>query len=251
VESSRIVLVIEYDGTNYHGFQLQVNLPTIQEQMEKALWKLTQERIRVASASRTDAGVHAKGQVTSFRTKSHLSLESFIKGMNYYLSGDIAVNAAYRVDNTVNIRRDAISREYSYYILNRRMRSPLRRKFSYLVSHELDIDAMKEACSMFIGKYDFVSFASKLGVEIKNTVRSVYRAEISRKGDLTTFNIVANSFLPHQVRNTIGSLLRVGSGRMTIDEFRSIMEAKKIGSAGPAVPACGLCLMQVNYPYTF
>jgi len=251
VASTKIVLIVEYDGTGYHGFQLQANLPTIQGEMEKALWKLTQERVRVMAASRTDAGVHAEGQVASFNTKSCLTLPTFIQGLNYYLPGDIAVKAAYRVDDTFNVRRDAISREYNYYILNSVTRSPIRRGFAYLVSGHLDIEAMNEACQSLVGEHDFASFASNLGVKIKNTLRSVYRAEIAKSGDLATFNMVANSFLAHQVRNTIGSLIRIGLGKVTGGEFRSIMEAKQLGLAGPAAPACGLCLMRVNYSHPF
>ena len=248
---TKIVLIVEYDGTGYHGFQLQANMPTIQGELEKALWRLTQERIRVTAASRTDAGVHAKGQVVSFRTKSSLPLQTFIKGLNYYLPQDIAVKAAYRVDESFNVRRSALSREYNYYILNSLTRSPIRRGFSYLVAGHLDIEAMNEACQALIGEHDFASFASCIGVEIKNTLRTVYRAELQKNGELVIFNIVANSFLPHQVRNTIGTLIRVGLGKMTVDKFCSIIEAKKPGLAGPTVPARGLCLMRINYPYPF
>jgi len=131
---------MEYDGRCYHGFQLQVNLPTIQGEMEKALWKLTGERTRVAAASRTDAGVHAKGQVASFITRSLFSLQTFVKGLNYYLPGDIAVRAAYRVEDSFNVRRSALSREYNYYILNSLTRSPMRQSFSYLVTGRLDVE---------------------------------------------------------------------------------------------------------------
>jgi len=248
---TKIVLIVEYDGTGYHGFQLQANMPTIQGELEKALWRLTQERIRVTAASRTDAGVYAKGQVVSFRTKSSLPLQTFIKGLNYYLPQDIAVKAAYRVGESFNVRRSALSREYNYYIFNSLTRSPIRRGFSYLVAGHLDIAAMNEACQALIGEHDFASFASCLGVEIKNTLRTVYRAENQKNGELVIFNMVANSFLPHQVRNTIGTLIRVGMGKMTVDEFCSIIEAKKPGLAGPTVPARGLCLMRINYPYPF
>ena len=248
---TKIVLIVEYDGTGYHGFQLQANVPTIQGEMEKALWKLTQERIRVTAASRTDAGVRAKGQVVSFRTKSSLPRQTFIKGLNYYLPQDIAVKAAYRVGESFNVRRNALSREYNYYILNSLTRSPIRRDFSYLVAGHLDIEAMNEACQALIGEHDLASFASCTGTEIKNTLRTVYRAELQKNDELAIFNVLANSFLPHQVRNTIGALIRVGLGKMTIDEFRSIIEAKKPGLAGPTAPAHGLCLMRINYPNRF
>jgi len=250
VVSTKIVLVIEYDGTGYYGFQLQATVPTIQGEMEKALWKLTQERIRVIAASRTDAGVHAKGQVVSFRTDSPLPLPAFVSGLNSYLPADIAVKAAYRVDDAFNVRRNAVSREYNYYILNSPTRSPTRRSFSYLVKGNLDVEAMNEACQALVGKHDFASFITGLNI-IKNTLRTVYRAVIEKKGNLAIFNMVANSFLPHQVRNTVGALVRVGLGKMTISEFRSIIEARQPGLAGPTVPARGLCLMRINYHHPF
>jgi tRNA pseudouridine38-40 synthase len=242
---------MEYDGKHYHGFQLQATLPTIQWEVEKALWGLTGERIRVMAASRTDAGVHAKGQVVSFRTRSPLPPQTFVNGLNYYLPRDIAIKAAYRIGDSFNVRRDAISREYNYYILNSLTRSPIREGFVYRVGGHLDIEAMNQACQALIGEHDFSSFASSTGVETKSTVRRVYQAEMEEDGELVVFNIVANSFLTHQVRNTVGTLIRVGLGRMRVDEFCSIIETKKLGLVGPTAPAHGLCLMQVNYPYPF
>ncbi len=249
--ATKVILIIEYEGTRYHGFQLQAKLPTIQEEIEGALGRLTGERRRVMAASRTDAGVHAKGQVVSFRMGSILPLPTFVTGLNHYLPEDIAVKAAYRVDDSFNVRRDAISREYNYYILNGLTRSPIRRRFSYLVPGYLDIEAMNEAGEALVGEHDFASFASRMEFREKSTLRNVYRARVEREGELVIFNVVANSFLHHQVRNTVGVLIRVGRGQMKIDEVRSIIEAKQSGIAGPMTPACGLCLMRVNYPVPF
>lgn len=249
--TTKIVLIVEYVGAGYHGFQLQASLPTIQGEIEEALGKLSGERIRVMAASRTDAGVHARGQVVSFRSGSPHSLQAFVNGLNYYLPGDIAVKAAHRVKDSFSVRRHAVSREYHYYILNSLTRSPLREGFAYRLAGHLDIEAMNQACQALIGEHDFASFASSIGVGLKNTVRRVYRAEMSQNGELIVFNMVASSFLPHQVRNTVGALIRVGLGKMNSDEFYSIMGMKQPGLAGPTAPACGLCLMQVNYPYPF
>lgn len=246
-ETTKILLVVEYDGSRYHGFQWQDGQPSIQGGLEKALTKLTGERRRVMSASRTDAGVHAKGQVVSFRTASTLSTDSFVSGLNHYLPSDIAVREAHRISDKFNVRREAISREYSYYILNRPTRSPIREGFSYLVAGRLDIEAMNQACSMLVGEHDFVSFAARNGASLKSTVKRVFRAEVTREGDMVIFNIAANSFLMHQVRNTIGALIRVGQGKMTINEFNSILEAREPALAGPTAPAYGLCLNRVNY----
>ena len=250
-KTTKIVLVLEYDGTRYHGFQLQASLPTIQGEIEKALRRLTRERLRVLAASRTDAGVHARGQVVSFRTRAPYPVATFISGLNYYLPGDIAVKAAHRVRDSLNVRRNAISREYSYFILNSLTRSPLREKFAYRVSGHLDIEAMNQVARALIGEHDFTSFTSGIGASIKSMVRRVERAEIRKEGELVVFSMVANSFLPHQVRNTVGALIRVGLGRMSGEEFYSIMEVQEPGSAGPTAPAGGLYLMQVNYPRPF
>jgi tRNA pseudouridine38-40 synthase len=244
---TKIVLIVEYDGSGYCGFQLQPNLPTIQGEIEKALFKLTGKRVRVAAASRTDSGVHALGQVVSFRTKSLLTPETFTSGLNHYLPGDIAVKAAHRASDSFNVRRRALSREYNYYILNSPMRSPIRAGFCHLVTGKLDISAMNRAAEALVGEHDFVSFATGAGAELKNTCRRVYKARVEKDGELVVFNIVANSFLIHQVRNTVGALIRVGLGKMTISEFRSIIEAKKPALAGATAPAHGLCLMRVNY----
>ena len=249
--TTKIIMIMEYDGTNYHGFQLQADSPTIQGETEEAIWKLTGERIRVIAASRTDAGVHAKGQVASFRTVSRLSPQIFVKGLNHYLPKDIAVKAAYKVKDSFNVRKEAISREYNYYILNSPTRSPLREEGSYLFTGQLDIDAMNQACQALIGEHDFASFVTCFESRLKSTVRRVYQAEVKREEEMVAFNMVASSFLPHQVRNTVGTLIEVGRGKMSIDEFYSIMEAKKPALAGPTVPPCGLCLMRVNYPHPF
>ena len=155
------------------------------------------------------------------------------------------------MSDSVNVRRDALSREYRYYILNSLTRSPLRRQFSYLVTGELDIGAMNEVCRVLVGKHDFASFASQMEAGRRGTVKDVYRARVDREGELVVFGMAANSFLPHQVRNTVGVLLKVGSGKMNTDEVLGIMEARKPGLAGPTVPACGLFLERVNYPVPF
>ncbi len=244
---TKIVLIVEYDGSAYYGFQLQPNQPTIQGEIEKALAKLTGERVRVAAASRTDSGVHALGQVVTFRTKSLLTPETFTSGLNHYLPGDIAVKAAHRVTDSFDVRRRALSREYNYYILNNPVRSPIRAGFCHLVRGKLDILAMNRAAEALVGEHDFASFATGAGAELENTCRRVYKARVEKDRELVVFNMVANSFLIHQVRNTVGALIRVGLGKMTISEFHSIIEARKPALAGATAPAHGLCLIRINY----
>jgi tRNA pseudouridine38-40 synthase len=248
INGSQILLIIEYDGTGYHGFQWQNGLPSIQKEVEKAIRKLTGERRRVISASRTDAGVHAQGQVVGFRTRSPLPTDKLVKGLNHYLPRDIAVKAAYRVSDDFRVRRDATSREYSYYILNSPTRSPIREGRAHRVANPLNIKVMNQAAQALIGQHDFASFVNGDGSWLESTVRNIFRAEVERDGEMVIFHMAANSFLPHQVRTTVGALIRVGLGRMNLDEFRSIIEARLPGTAGPTAPACGLCLDRVNYP---
>jgi tRNA pseudouridine38-40 synthase len=249
--TTRIVMVVEYEGTRYHGFQLQGKLPTVQMELEKAIEKLTGEKRRIAAASRTDTGVHARAQVVSFRTGAKYSPEIFVRGMNYYLPADIAVQRAYEVNDSFSVRSSAASREYRYSILNSIARSPLRERFSYLVTGRLDVAAMDRAARMLVGTHDFASFVNNIEAAAKGTVRKVYQAEVKREEDLVVFTIVANAFLMHQVRNTVGVLLKVGRGRMSPEDFYEILEAKKPGLAWPTAPARGLCLVRVNYRNSF
>ena len=248
----RYVLVVEYDGTNYFGMQLQSNQPTIQSEMEKALQALTGEAIRIAASSRTDTGVHAFGQVVSFITHNHLPAEAFIHGLNYHLPADIAVKEAHTVALDFDPRRHAGSREYIYTYLYSRTRSPLATRYAHRINVELNTDLMNAACRRLLGKQDLASFASDIGDEPdKSTVRQIYQAGVTREDNRIIFTIEANAFLRHQVRNTAGVLTQIGSGKMSLEEFETIIKARKPGLAGPTLPACGLALVKINYPLTF
>ena len=240
-------MLIEYDGTQYYGFQWQLGLSTIQSELEQAIGRLCGQSSRVVAASRTDTGVHARGQVVSFWAESTLDTMTLVRGLNHYLPGDIAVKAAYRASDDFSVRRDALSREYRYHILNSNTRSPFSRRFALFVPKMLDIEAMNEACQLIQGEHDFASFASSLD-DSRSTLRNVYEAGVEKKGNFVVFRIVANSFLPHQVRSTAGLLIRLGLGKIGVADFRDIMEARSVGSASPVSPACGLCLTRVNYP---
>jgi tRNA pseudouridine38-40 synthase len=209
---------------------------------------LTGEKRRVQSASRTDVGVHAKGQVVCFRTTTRLPPPIILRALNHYLPDDVAVREAFLVEADFNVRGDAISREYEYRILNSTVRSPLNEKFVYQVAGRLNIRMMNKVSQLLKGKHNFASFASALSVA-KCTFRTVHEAKFIRKSNMVIFKIIANSFLRHQVRNTVGLLIKVGLGSVNGDEFRRIMDARKIGLAGPAAPPCGLYLMKVNYPF--
>jgi len=244
-----MVLVLEYDGNNYCGFQFQENVKTVQCEIEAAILKLTGEKLRVVSASRTDAGVHARGQVVSYWTASQLANERILNGLNFYLPQDIAVKAVYKVNSRFNVQKDAVSREYSYLIWNSRIRSPLQRAYTYQVGGALNIETMNRACKLLLGEHDLSSFITDFSQSIiKSTVKKVISARVENDGDRVIFTIAASAFLPHQVRNTVGALIKVGLGKITVDDFKTLMEARKPGLAGPTVPAQGLYLMQVNYP---
>jgi len=245
----QIALTLEYDGTRYHGFQFQTNAPTIQGELERAIYRFTGEAVRVRGASRTDAGVHARGQVVSFSTRALYPPETWVKALNYYLPPDIAVKSAFPVPEGFHPRREAVSREYCYFIINDPSPSPLKSRFACLIAQPLDIEAMDRASRLLIGERDFASFTP--ASYVKNTVRVVYKAMVRRFKRLVVFSMVANAFLPHQVRHTIGVLVRVGTGKMDIEGFRRLLEARIRGLAQPALPPCGLCLMRVNYRRAF
>ncbi len=249
---TKIILIIEYNGANYHGSQYQANAPTVQGEIEKALQKLTGEKIRVKMASRTDAGVHAAGQVVGFRTDSALPLNAFVDGLNHFLPADIAVKESFNAEENFDVRRRANRRTYKYYILNSATRSPMRQGFSCRVNGHLDLEAMRQACRALVGRHDFASFVSSAETaRQKQTVRDVFKVDIMKDGDMIVLEMVANSFLPHQVRNTVGTLLKVGQGKMTVEEFESVIAAKTPGLAGPTAPSDGLCLVKVDYPGPF
>jgi tRNA pseudouridine38-40 synthase len=236
---------MEYDGTRYHGSQYQSNAPTVQGEIECSLLKLTGEAHRVSMASRTDAGVHARGQMASFRTSKTLPLKTWVSALNYHLPKDISATAAHEVDPGFDVRRHAIRREYRYYIMNRPAPPALYRQFCHFVRWPLDVDAMNEACQVLVGQHDFAPFTSV--ADGQPTHRRVFEAGVSRRGSWVVFDMAADSFLPHQVRNTVGGLVGVGLGKTRGDDFRAMAASGKPGVVGPTAPARGLCLMSVKY----
>lgn len=243
---TKYVLVIEYNGTRYHGFQWQLGLPTIQDELEKAIKKFCGPSGRVMAASRTDASVHATGQVVSFWTKRKLSTVTMMRALNYYLPRDIVVKTTYRSSDDFNVRSDALTREYCYYILNSKSRSPFSEGLALYIPRILDVKLMNKACQLLLGSHDFISFTTSLN-NSKSAIRHVYKAEVNRKEPFVTFRIIADSFLPHQVRNTAGLLIRLGLSKVGLEYFQDIMEARIPGLAGPTAPAHGLYLTKVNY----
>jgi len=244
---SHLGLIVEYDGTRYHGFQYQGNVNTIQEELERSITKLTGEEVRIRGAGRTDSGVHAKGQVVVFDMNTmKVDIGSIVKGLNHYLPDDIAVVAAHLVPPEFDPRRNAVSRVYQYRVLNRPSPSPLSRRTSLWIPRSLELKPMSLGASMFEGEHDFKKFAGYSGREMVTTTRNMLNCEIDRHGDEIIFNVEGNAFLTHQVRRMMGSLIELGSGVLTIDEFENMINVKgqKIASAvGPQ----GLCLVEVKY----
>jgi tRNA pseudouridine38-40 synthase len=213
--------------------------------LEASIEKLSGAPSRVAFAGRTDAGVHALGQVATFDTASRLRADEFVSGLNHFLPPDIAVRDAADVDAAFDPRRDAKNRVYRYRIDNRPVRSPLMRNRAWHMPRPLDIGAMQRAARSIEGRHDFAAFAG--AYEGKgSTVRTLRRCEVSGCGAALKVELEAASFLPHQVRRTVGPLVEVGLGRMTEDAFAALLDAPA-SSAGPAAPACGLYLARIEY----
>jgi tRNA pseudouridine38-40 synthase len=241
----RVSVVIEYDGTDYLGFQLQAKGRTVQGELERVLAEVTRKETRVTGAGRTDAGVHAVGQVVSFVPQWKHSLPELQRAMNALLSEDIVVRQMTWVADDFHPRFSAVSREYRYTVLNQPLRSPLARRFTYHYLKPLNVEAMTRAAKCLVGTQDFASFGRSPQGE--NTVRQVYRAECTRQDQFIYFDIVANAFLYRMVRNIVGTLLLVGIGELSPERFGEILQARDRRRAGPVAPAHGLCLMRVNY----
>jgi len=241
----RIALVIEYEGTAFAGSQYQKNARTVQGELEKALRKLTGKAIRAALAGRTDAGVHAKGQVAAFLTTVPYELGVFQRALNSYLPQDIAVRSAQVVALGFDVRRHARRRWYRYRVYNGHWRRPLFRSQSWHVPEPLDVEAMREAAQQMVGRRDFAALAAPAAG--RSTLRTVHWAEVRRHRCWVVFDIEGDAFLPQQVRRTVGALVRVGQGRETVEGFRQLLASGRPGAASFAAPAAGLCLMAVRY----
>ncbi len=245
-----LALALEYEGTAYFGFGIQPGLPTIQGELERALRTTLGHGVRVTPAGRTDAGVHATGQVVSFRTESKLDVAAVQRALNARLPADIVVRRVIEVPEWFDARRSARSRRYRYSIWRGEQRNVWLRRTSYHFSGHLDLDAMREATEKLLGRHDFAAFTRKWGEERRrrlSTVRTVFQAEWSNEGQLLHFDIAADAFLRHMVRTIVGSLLWVGRGRLTPEQFGRLLEPGTTTLAGPTAPPHGLTLTGVDY----
>lgn len=246
-----IKLVLEYDGTNYHGWQIQPNLPTVQGTVENAIKKLTGKQVNLIGAGRTDSGVHAEGQVGNFHTDSTIPNSAFQHALNHILPRDIVVCTATEVKAEFHARFSAISRRYRYTILNRSYPSALYRNNSYLYTSKVDIDPIQSICKGMLGSRDFTSF-QKTGSDRQNPVCEIIEATCHKEGDFIYFEIEADSFLRGMVRAIVGTILKcikhnTDDKHNPIEQYQEILTAKNRACAGTSVPAKGLSLIQVKY----
>ena len=245
-----IKLTIEYDGTDFQGWQFQIPPNrTIQEEIEKTLKKITKENIRVIGSGRTDSGVHALGQVAHFKTKTKLSNATLLKALNYHLPKDISVLRVQKVKNTFHAQFSAKKKTYRYTILNRIAPSAQERNFAYQFPYPLNVAAIKREAKNLVGRKDFKSFQASEARDTKekSSVRTVSKVSIQKKGDFIYFEIEANGFLYKMVRNIVGTLLDIGTGKLPPGSLKKILAQKNRAAASKTAPAHGLCLVKVQY----
>ena len=241
-----IKITIEYDGTRYHGWQIQSCGETIQAVLEKAVSTLLKTPTRVTGSGRTDAGVHALGQVANFVSTKDYEPHRIRRGLNALTPLDISIKDVEIVSDAFDARRDGRSRVYEYHILNRPTASPFQLNRAWHLHEPLNVEAMRAAMQCLIGEHDFTSFRAA-GCEAAHPVREVYRTSVERHGELVVSTIEATAFLRHMVRNIVGTLVDVGRGLRTPESFSELLEARDRTKAGATAPAWGLYLVKVKY----
>lgn len=240
-------LTVAYDGTNYSGFQRQAGWPTIQEELERALSVIVKEEVRVTGAGRTDAGVHATGQVVNFFTAGTIPVDRVPYAANSLLPPDIVVTAASEVPGSFHSRASAIRKTYCYLVRTGPFPSPFWRNYAHHVKQDLDIPAMQSAATHLVGRHDFLSFRAS-GSSVRTSVRTIHRLECCTEGPFIRFIVEADGFLYNMVRIIVGTLLDVGKGNLTPESLPAILAARDRSAAGPTAPPQGLYLESVTYP---
>ncbi len=241
-----IKLILQFDGSAYHGWQKQKNAVTIQEIIERALFDITGEEVTVTGCGRTDSGVHAKGYVCNFKTGASIPPERFAYALDARLPEDIVCIASGAVDMNFDAKRSAKAKKYTYLILNSEFPDVFLRNRSWHYKYPLDIIKMQNAAKYFVGEHDFVGFASS-GYTVKTTVRTIYSLEVSQKGDLIQIDVCGNGFLYNMVRIITGTLLFCGAGRIEADSIPEIIISRDRSRAGITAPPGGLYLSEVFY----
>jgi len=241
-----VKLTIEFDGTNYHGWQSQKNAITVQDVITEAITKVTGENCQLTGASRTDAGVHALGFVANFRTSSSIPAEKFSFVLNTCLPPDIVVKNSEEVDMSFHARFSAVSKRYRYIFLNSKHPSALYRNRVFHVPWRLDVDAMREAALFFKGTHDFSAFRAS-GASTETSVRTMYDVSLTQKDEMIIFEVEGNGFLYNMVRIMAGTLVDVGLGKIAAERIAGILKNGERNMAGRTAPPQGLYLVCVNY----
>ncbi len=242
----RIMLIVAYDGTRYHGWQVQQNGETIEGVLNRCLSDLLQEDIEVIGASRTDSGVHALGNVAVFDTQTRIPAEKIAYALNARLPEDIRIQESKEVDSQFHPRHCDSRKTYEYRIYNAPFPMPTERLYTHFSYTPLDIGRMQEAADYFAGTHDFKSFCSA-DAQVESTVRHIDGVEVQKSGNLITIRVTGRGFLYNMVRIMAGTLMEVGSGRLEPQEVTRILEAKDRAAAGPTAPACGLTLVKYEF----
>lgn len=242
----RVKLVVAYDGTNYHGWQVQDNGITIEEVLNRTISELVQEDIKVIGASRTDAGVHACGNVAVFDTESRIPGDKFSFALNQRLPEDIRIQKSCEVDADFHPRYADTVKTYEYNILNRRFELPTKRLYAAFCYYPMDIERMNQATAYLVGEHDFKSFCSA-GAQVQTTVRTIYAVNVTKEDDMVHIRITGNGFLYNMVRIIAGTLMQVGTGLMEPEQVKEILEARDRSKAGPTAVAKGLTLVEIRY----
>ncbi len=242
----RVKLVVAYDGTNYHGWQVQDNGITIEEVLNRTISELVQEDIKVIGASRTDAGVHACGNVAVFDTESRIPGDKFSFALNQRLPEDIRIQESCEVDADFHPRYADTVKTYEYNILNRRFELPSKRLYAAFCYYPMDIERMNQAAAYLVGEHDFKSFCSA-GAQVQTTVRTIYAVNVTKEDDMVHIRITGNGFLYNMVRIIAGTLMQVGTGLMEPEQVKEILKARDRSKAGPTAVAKGLTLVEIRY----
>lgn len=246
-------ITIAYDGTDFHGWQMQSSKPTIQGEIVNVLQRLTQEQVILHGAGRTDAGVHALGQVASFRTQSGLSAQDFQRAMNALLPPSIRIVASEEVGPDFHARWSAIQKTYRYRLYRGRVVPPVLWRYVLHYPFPLDEEAMCRAASRFVGPHDFASFAASTGSEEddreRSTVREIHASELARTddGEELVYTVRGRSFLRYMVRKMVGTLLDVGRGKLLPDDILRLYQLRDRSKSGPTVPPQGLVMVKVEH----
>lgn len=241
-----IKIELQYDGTAYHGWQVQKNAVTVQETVKNAIKKITGENVTVTGCGRTDTGVHAEHYICNFHTESSVPADKFPYALNTYLPDDIVCFNAEVVSDDFNANSSATGKRYVYKILNREFPDAVMGRYSWHYKYPLDVAKMRQASKAFIGEHDFIGFASS-GFTVKTTVREIYSLDVTKDGDVITIDICGNGFLYNMVRIIAGTLVFAGGGKIDPSDMAEIIESKDRNRAGITAPPQGLCLKEVYY----